>query len=231
METNLFAFSWVHPGSPLHLQLHQQQSPIFLHSKPSPVYTDTVFKEPRTLLEDHNAKRGGLAGEQWEHPTSLSLSFFIFTNMSTGSAHFQGQAFLTDHRGREGWERGKWQKISTSNPVGKWIDIWIHKGQENIGWRSLAFNSLSAFLGEDNIIWSHFDVLYPIAYMKVFQHLLLFYQLLHSIPLPGDQQISLYSAAGKKVYADRSPTPPANPGDYLYRGLSSTSQVVTAKLN
>lgn len=100
--------------------------------------------------------RGGSAGEQWEHPASLSLSFFIFTNASPGSAHFQGQVFLTDHGGGKGWERRKWQKSSTSKPVGKWIDMWTHKGQKNIGWGSLAFNSLSAFPGEDNIIWSCF---------------------------------------------------------------------------
>ncbi|KAI1238357.1 hypothetical protein IHE44_0013082 [Lamprotornis superbus] len=47
-------------GSWSRLQLHQQQSPIFfLQGQPSPVNTDTVFKEPRALLKDHNTERVG----------------------------------------------------------------------------------------------------------------------------------------------------------------------------
>lgn len=225
------AFSCVRPDSLLHLQLHLKQSPISLQHQPSPVHTDQLFKEPRALLSDYNAETGGSTGGQREHPTSLILAFFFFTSMSTSPAHFQGQAFLMDHSGGEDRERREWQKSSTSKAVGKPKDIWIHKGQEKIGWGSLAFNSLSAFPGEDDIICSHFDVLYPITFLKVFQCLLLFYQLFLSIPLPGDQHISPYSVAEREICTDRSPTLPANPSDYFHHGPSSTNKVVTAKLN
>lgn len=81
---NLSVRSWDHPGSPLHLQLQQQQSPIFsLQHQPSPIYTDIVFKEPRALLRDHNAER-------WVSRRAVTASCF-------------SQPFLLYFHQRESW--------------------------------------------------------------------------------------------------------------------------------
>lgn len=93
--------------------------------------------------------------------------------------------------------RGDWWKSSTPETGGHWNGIWTHQVQDQVWWGSLAFNSLSAFPGEDDItclvVFCSFVLSNCVS--EGFQQLLLFYQLLLSTSLPlkqcGGQHIPL----------------------------------------